>query len=92
MRSHNLLDCYNQHVDNNITLGVEFVLMLPVIGTVLFMAQRAINAACDDPTGSSNSKLTWANWIWIVLGSIMLILILIGTIWGDVGVAGNPQD
>ncbi|MCO4810452.1 MAG: hypothetical protein KC572_02550 [Gammaproteobacteria bacterium] len=46
---------------------------------LLLPAQRAINAASGDDDGSSNSRLTMGNWVWIVLGGVFWLLILIGT-------------
>ncbi len=46
---------------------------------LLLPAQKAINAVCGDDAGNSNSKLTVANWAWMVLGGIFWLLILIGT-------------
>jgi hypothetical protein len=46
---------------------------------LLLPAQKAINAVCGDDAGESNSKLTVANWAWMVLGGIFWLLILIGT-------------
>jgi len=42
--------------------------------------QRAANAACGQPMGESNRQLTWANWIWLVLGGLFWALALIGLI------------
>ncbi|MDH5455043.1 MAG: hypothetical protein OEY37_03165 [Gammaproteobacteria bacterium] len=58
--------------------------VLPLTSTIivtflLLPAQKAINAVCGDDTGSSNSKLTAANWAWMVVGGIFWLLILIGT-------------
>lgn len=58
--------------------------VLPLTSTVivtflLLPAQKAINAVCGDDEGSSNAKLTAANWAWMVLGGIFWLLILIGT-------------
>ncbi len=52
--------------------------LIPIIPAILLKAQHAINFACEDPTGSSNSTITWANWIWMVLGVLLWFLILIG--------------
>ena len=41
-------------------------------------AQQAINISCGDPEGISNSKLTVANWAWIIVGSLFCLLILVG--------------
>lgn len=52
--------------------------LLLVLPALLVPAQKAINAACDDPTGSSNSKLTAANYIWLLLGSLVWLFVLLG--------------
>ena len=36
-------------------------------------------AACGDPAGESNSRLTGANWVWLILGGFLWILVIIGT-------------
>ncbi|HZW17446.1 MAG TPA: hypothetical protein VFF71_01410 [Luteimonas sp.] len=56
-------------------LGIA--LLLPV-GMAMAATQRAANAACQDPGGSANARLTAANWLWIVLGCLLWTLILIG--------------
>jgi len=56
---------------------ISFIL-LPVICWSLYKSQLAINLACEDPNGESNSKLTGANYVWITLGVILILLILIG--------------
>src|SRR5690606_32980046 len=45
-------------------------LVLP-IGMTMAATQRAANAACRDPDGSANARLTAANWIWMVLGMML---------------------
>jgi len=52
-------------------------LVLP-IGMTMAATQRAANAACRDPDGSANARLTAANWIWMVLGMMLWLLILVG--------------
>jgi hypothetical protein len=54
------------------------LLLLPLVGFALYKAQDAINVACDEPNGESNGDLSWANWVWIVLGAILWLLIAIG--------------
>lgn len=51
----------------------DFVVLitLPLIGWSLYKAQLAANIACNDPTGSGNSRLTPANYVWIALGGIV---------------------
>jgi hypothetical protein len=45
---------------------------------VLISTQRAINAACRQPDGETNSNFNWANWIWIVVGALVWLLLLVG--------------
>ena len=52
--------------------------MLPIEGWVLYRAQVAINLACDDPYGLSNSRITIANIFWILLGAVLWLLNLFG--------------
>ncbi len=51
---------------------------VPVVAYLLLQAQKAINLACGDPEGRSNSSLTAANWIWMILGGAFWVLVLIG--------------
>jgi hypothetical protein len=44
----------------------------------LFHAQRAANIACGDPQALSNNRFTAANWVWIVLGGLLWLLIGVG--------------
>lgn len=44
----------------------------------LVQAQRAANLACGDPDGDRNSRLTAANWVWLVLGALFWIVIGLG--------------
>lgn len=43
-----------------------------------YRAQLAINVADGDPAGTSNASITGANIVWIVLGSFLWLLNLIG--------------
>lgn len=47
-------------------------------GVFVYQAQAAINLACNDPQGLSNKNLTWVNFLWIIPGGILLLLIIIG--------------
>jgi hypothetical protein len=62
----------------NIALGIQLILMVPVMGFILYLAQRAINVACGDPEGASNSKFSAVNWLWIVCGGIFLLMVIAG--------------
>jgi len=52
--------------------------MIVGAGFALYKAQFAINLACDDPDGETNSAITPANIAWIVLGTLLWSLVLIG--------------
>ena len=49
-----------------------------ILPALLVPAQKALNTACDDPEGVSNSKLTALNYVWLVLGLLMWLLVLVG--------------
>ena len=51
---------------------------IPLIGFVKMTAQRAANAACEDPIGSSNANFTVANILFLVLGGLFWPFVLIG--------------
>lgn len=53
------------------------LLILPVSCWVLYKAQSLANFSGEDVNGSSNSKLTCLNYIWLVLGLISWFLILL---------------
>lgn len=70
------------------SIGTPYTLILALllmIGTFFSyrQAQACINISCGDPEGESNSRFTWANYIWIVFGSIVWLLILTGLIIGE---------
>jgi hypothetical protein len=56
-------------------LAVLFVMPFP-----LLEAQRAANAACGDPEGAGNARMTAANIAWLVVGAILWSLTLLGTL------------
>ena len=68
-----------KNIGSPITDYLSFV-MVGVIIAVTIPAQRAINFAESDPEGSSNSKLTGANYFWIVLGALLWLLCLVGLV------------
>lgn len=47
------------------------MLVMALNATALVQAQRAANLACGDPGGAGNSRLTVANWVWLVLGGLL---------------------
>lgn len=52
--------------------------LVPLIGFCMYKAQIAINHACNDIEGESNSKFTAQNIIWMVLGGIFWAIVLLG--------------
>jgi hypothetical protein len=64
-------------VGSPLTDIVGFVLLAGV-GLALYKAQIAINLACDDPEGESNSALTFANIVWILMGAALWSLAIVG--------------
>jgi len=68
-----------------LTTALEFapIPLMIVYGLVLLKAQRAINISCNDPDGRSNSNFTLANCVWIFVGTILLLLAMIGLFLPD---------
>ena len=56
------------------------ILILPLIYLVLAKAQEAINLSQNDPEGQSNSGYTPANYVWIVLGALLWLMVIFGFI------------
>jgi len=56
-------------------IAIALVLVIPAI---LLNAQRAINFACEDPAGSTNEDLTLANWLWMIFGGLLWMVVLFG--------------
>ena len=56
-------------------IGMVLTLFLPA---ALLPAQRAINFACNDPAGTTNSRFSAANWAWMIVGGLFWLLILFG--------------
>jgi hypothetical protein len=57
---------------------VATLLMIVPTGWALLTFQRAANTACGDPGGESNRRLTAANYIWLVLGALLWLVIFLG--------------
>ncbi len=51
--------------------------MIPAAYTML-QAQKAANAACGDPKGATNARLTPVNYFWLILGLILWAMIALG--------------
>lgn len=56
-------------------VGTALAIVLPAI---LLQGQRAINFACDDVGGKTNSTYTLANWVWMVIGGLVWLLSIFG--------------
>lgn len=66
----------NRTIGSPYTDLLALVLLLP-IASCLWGMQKAANLACGQPHGESNAGLTWANWVWIVLGGLLWLVILL---------------
>ena len=64
--------------------------LLPITLAVLMKAQKAINLGQGDPDGDTNSRFTVYNYLWILLGIILWLLILFGLL-GTLGVIYIPE-
>jgi hypothetical protein len=53
------------------------LLIIPMFAA-LHVAQRAANVAEGDPRGESNSRITGANIVWLLLGGCLWLLMLMG--------------
>lgn len=54
------------------------LLIIPLSALVLSRAQGAINHACGDPLGETNSSLSVANYAWVAAGIIFWLLFSVG--------------
>ncbi len=52
--------------------------LLPVLAWITWLGQRGLNAAAKDPEGRSNARFTPLNYVFIVLGAVLLALACIG--------------
>ena len=60
------------------------VLVVGILSLSVWQAQAQANSANLDVNGLQNSRLTTANYIWIVVGIILWLLIIIGTLTPDI--------
>ncbi|QXI40095.1 hypothetical protein [Pseudomonas xantholysinigenes] len=52
--------------------------MLPVMGWITWLGQQGLNAAAGDPQGQGNARFTALNYVFIVLGAVLLALACFG--------------
>ena len=59
---------------------IDFISLItfPITGWPLYKAQISANIACNDPAGEGNSQLSPVNYVWIILGIILWLLIGVG--------------
>lgn len=60
-----------------ITSILTVLTLLPVAYAML-QTQKAANAACGDPNGDRNRRLTAANYLWLLIGFVLWALTAIG--------------
>lgn len=60
------------------TVGILSLALLLPAGASLLYAQRAANLGCDDPEGVRNEHLTVVNYLWLVFGGLLWIMVLFG--------------
>lgn len=61
------------------TDALALLLLFPLAYSML-QAQKAANAACGDPQGLSNTRLTVANYIWMILGFVLWAMAALGAL------------
>ncbi len=77
------------HVCNRMSskgIGIPDLVVLisiPMTGIVIWQAQKAINTACGQPDGESNSRLTALNYLWAGLGFVIICMAVIGLMLPD---------
>jgi hypothetical protein len=72
----------SQAAQNEVAGGITLLLsVVTSIATLyaIYRAQAIANHACGDPDGDSNSQLTAANYVLIVLGGVLWGLMLLGS-------------
>lgn len=60
------------------------ILLIGILSLSMWQAQAQSNIASLDSEGLANNRFTLANYIWIVLGSILWLLIIIGSFIPDI--------
>ena len=73
-----LADRFSARSDTISILDFISLLLLPFICGVVATAQQAANISQGDPKGERNSDMTALNWVWMLLGSCLWLLILFG--------------
>ena len=74
----NVLDRLASRAIGSPTTDVVAIAVVPLLTWFMVTAQRAVNVASGDPGGSGNSNLSFANWLWMLLGGLVWLLALTG--------------
>ena len=74
----NVMDKMAQREIGSPLTDILSLVSLPFILFFLLKAQDAINLSQDDPTGSTNSRFTIYNILWIIFGALIWMLITVG--------------
>lgn len=73
-----VLDRLAAHSIGSPTTDLASLLMLAPSCMCLLAIQRAANVACGQPRGDTNASLNWANWIWLVMGALLWLVVGLG--------------
>ena len=55
----------------SVSMGYIGFMMIPLTAFIMAQVQVSSNGIANDSMGDSNSKFTWANYLWCVLGAIV---------------------
>jgi hypothetical protein len=61
-------------------VDVLSILTLLPAAYAMLQAQKAANAACGDPKGATNARLTPANYVWLIIGLVLWAMIGLGLV------------
>lgn len=59
-------------------VDIANLLMLPVLAWITWLGQRGLNAAAGDLHGQSNARFTPINYLFMVLGTALLVVVCLG--------------
>ena len=74
----NLVDALSRNNIGYPLVDVASLVLLPVLAWVTWLGQRGLNAAAGDPEGRSNDRFTPLNYVFMVLGGVVLALACVG--------------
>lgn len=59
-------------------IDIASLALLPVLAWVTWLGQRGLNAAAGDLHGQSNARFTPINYLFMVLGTLLLVVVCLG--------------